>query len=76
MNPLQVGSRANPAAFANKSRKKLGTLTDSAHVRTVHVATADYPDRGPSSLRAGPSAGTFGAQQKCTFTKVSSFAHR
>ena len=27
--------------FANKSRKKLGTLTDSVHVRTARTATAN-----------------------------------
>ena len=32
---LQVVSRANPMVLANKSRAKLGTLTDSAHARTV-----------------------------------------
>jgi hypothetical protein len=42
--------------LGNKSREKLGTLTDSAHARTVRATTADCPDRGPSGLRAGPSA--------------------
>jgi hypothetical protein len=32
LDTLQVGSRVNPADFANKSRKEFGTLTDSAHV--------------------------------------------
>jgi hypothetical protein len=51
LDPLQVGSRANPAGFANKSRKKSGTLTDSVHARTVRAATADNPDRAPSGPR-------------------------
>jgi hypothetical protein len=42
--------------LGNKSREKLGTLTDSAHARTVRTTTANYPGRGPSGLRAGPSA--------------------
>jgi hypothetical protein len=42
--------------LGNQSREKLGTLTDSAHARTVRATTADSPDRGPSGLRAGPSA--------------------
>jgi hypothetical protein len=45
--------------LGNKSREKLGTLTDSAHARTVRATTADCPDRGPSGLRAGPSARSF-----------------
>jgi hypothetical protein len=56
LDQLQVVSRANLVVLANKSRKKLGTLTDSAHARTVHATTTDRPDRGPSSIRAGPSA--------------------
>jgi hypothetical protein len=43
LNPLQVVSRANPAVLANKSCGKLGTLTDSAHARTVRTTTADRP---------------------------------
>jgi hypothetical protein len=57
--------------LGNKTREKLGTLTDSAHARTVRATTADGPDRGPSGLRAGPSArsfwvrtGTFDAMKK------------
>jgi hypothetical protein len=42
--------------LGNQSREKLGTLTDSAHTRTVRAPTMDSPDRGPSGLRAGPSA--------------------
>jgi hypothetical protein len=49
-------SRVNPAVLGNKSREKLGTLTDSTRVRTVRATTADRPDRGPSGLGAGPSA--------------------
>jgi hypothetical protein len=43
---LQVDSQINPAGLANKSRKKSGTLTDSAQTRTVCAAMADSPDRG------------------------------
>jgi hypothetical protein len=43
LDPLQVVSRANPAVLANESREKLGTLTDSAHARTVRGTTADRP---------------------------------
>jgi hypothetical protein len=32
---LQTDFRVNPAVLGNKSREKLGTLTDSAHARTV-----------------------------------------
>jgi hypothetical protein len=49
LDPLQTVSRVNPAVLGNKSREKLGTLTDSAHVRTVRAITADCPDRGPSA---------------------------
>jgi hypothetical protein len=45
LDPLQVVSRVNPTDLANKSRKKLGTLTDSAHARTVRATTVDRPDR-------------------------------
>jgi hypothetical protein len=41
LDALQVVSRANPAVLANKSREKLGTLTDSAHARTVRATTAN-----------------------------------
>jgi hypothetical protein len=50
MDPLQVGSRVNLVGLANKSRKKSGTLTDSAHARTVRAATADHPASGPNRL--------------------------
>jgi hypothetical protein len=59
LDPLPTDFRVNPAVLGNKSRDKLGTLTDSAHARTVHATTADSSDRGPSSLRAGPSARLF-----------------
>jgi hypothetical protein len=55
LDPFQTVSQVNPAVLGNKSREKLGTLTDSAHARTVHATTADCPDHGPSGLRAGPS---------------------
>jgi hypothetical protein len=55
LDPLQAVSRVNPVVLGNKSREKLGTLTDSAHARTVRATTADCPDRGPFGLRAGPS---------------------
>jgi hypothetical protein len=40
----------------NNRSTKLGTLICSAHARTVRPTGADRPDRGPSGLRAGPSA--------------------
>jgi hypothetical protein len=42
--------------LANNRSTKLGTLICSAHARTVRPTGADRPDRGPSGLRAGPSA--------------------
>jgi hypothetical protein len=42
--------------LANNRSIKLGTLICSAHARTVRPTGADRPDRGPSGLRAGPSA--------------------
>jgi serine/threonine protein kinase len=59
LDPLPTDFRVNPAVLGNKSREKLGTLTDSVHTRTVRATTADSPDRGPSGLRAGPSARSF-----------------
>jgi hypothetical protein len=41
VNPLQVGSKTNPAEFANKSSKNIGTLVDSIPVLTVRAATTD-----------------------------------
>jgi hypothetical protein len=55
-DPLQVVSRSNSAVLGNKSREKLGTLTDFAHARTIRATTTDRPDYGPSGLRAEPSA--------------------
>jgi hypothetical protein len=55
LDPLQVGFRAYPVDFANKSRKKSETLTDFAHTQTVRAATDDSPDLGLSGLRVGPS---------------------
>jgi hypothetical protein len=48
--------RANSVNLANNRSTKLGTLNCSAHARTVRPTGADRPDRGPSDLRAGPSA--------------------
>jgi hypothetical protein len=56
LDPFPTVFRVNPAVLGNKSREKLGTLSDSAHARTVRAAIADSPDRGPSGLGAGPSA--------------------
>jgi hypothetical protein len=64
LDPLRTNFRVNPAVLGNKSREKLGTLTDSAHARTVRAATGDCPDRGLSSLSAGPSARLFLAFNK------------
>jgi hypothetical protein len=47
LDPLQVVPRANPVVLANKSREKLGTLTDSAHARTVRATSADRPASRP-----------------------------
>ena len=43
LDPFPTVSRVNPAVLGNKSREKLGTLTDSAHARTVRATTADRP---------------------------------
>jgi hypothetical protein len=56
LDPFQTVSRVNVVILGNKSREKLGTLTDSTHARTVRATTVDCPDRGPSGLRAEPSA--------------------
>jgi hypothetical protein len=56
LDPFPTVSRVSPAVLGNKSREKLGTLTDSACVRTVRATTADSPDHGPSGLGAEPSA--------------------
>jgi hypothetical protein len=65
LDPLQVVSRANPAVLANKSCKKLGTLIDSVHMRTVCTTTVDHPDHEPSGLRTGPSVRHFSALNIC-----------
>jgi hypothetical protein len=51
LDPLQVDSRVNHVDLANKSHKKLGTLTNSAHKRTVRATTTYH-----LAYRAGPSA--------------------
>jgi hypothetical protein len=56
LDPLHNWFWANSANLANNRSTKLGTLICSAHARTVRPAGADCPDRGPSGLRAGPSA--------------------
>jgi hypothetical protein len=56
MDPLQTNFRAFFMILANNHNTKLGTLICSAHARTVRPPGADCPDRGPSGLRAGPSA--------------------
>jgi hypothetical protein len=56
LDPLQTNFRAYPLILANNRSTKLGTLIYSAHARTVRPTGADCPDRGPSGLRAGPSA--------------------
>ena len=56
LDPFPTVSRVKPAVLGNKSREKLGTLTDSVYTRTVRATTTDSPDRGPSGLRAGLSA--------------------
>ena len=67
LDPLPSELRANPAIFANKRSKKLGTLICSARARTVLPTGADRPDRGPFGLRAGLSAPQFGAQHMYIF---------
>jgi hypothetical protein len=61
LDPLQTNFRAYPMILANNRSTKLGTLICSAHARTVRPTGADRPDRGPSGLRAGPSALNFGS---------------
>jgi hypothetical protein len=65
LDPLQTNFRVNPAVLGNKSRKKLGTLTDSAHAWTIRATTADCPERGPFGHGAGPSALLFLALNIC-----------
>jgi hypothetical protein len=56
MDPLQTNFRAYPMILANNRSTKLGTLICSAQARTVRPTGVDRPDRGPSGLRARPSA--------------------
>jgi hypothetical protein len=56
LDPLQTNFRAFPVILANNRSTKLGTLICSAHARTVRPPGADCLNRGPSGLRAGPSA--------------------
>jgi hypothetical protein len=42
VDPFQSVSRANFAVLGNKPHKKLGTLTDFAHARTIRGTTADH----------------------------------
>jgi hypothetical protein len=65
LDPLQVSSRVNPTGLANNILKKSGTLTDFAHARMVRATTANSPDRGPSGLRAEPSARSFSMLNIC-----------
>jgi hypothetical protein len=46
LDPLQTVSRVNPVVLGNKSREKLGTLTDSTHARTIRATTADRSGSG------------------------------
>jgi hypothetical protein len=59
MDPLQTVSRANSAVLGNKSREKLGTLTDSAHVRTVRATTAHRLALGPDRLHGSFPCSTY-----------------
>jgi hypothetical protein len=43
MDSFQFVSRAKSVVLGNKSRKKLGTLTDSARAWTVRTTSADHP---------------------------------
>jgi hypothetical protein len=56
LDPLQTNFRANFVNLANNRSIKLETLNCSAHARTVRPIGTDCPNRGPSGLRAGPSA--------------------
>jgi hypothetical protein len=48
---FQTDFWVNPAVLGNKSREKLGTLTDFAHARTVRATTVDRPASGPDRPR-------------------------
>jgi hypothetical protein len=67
LDPLRTDFRVNPTILGNKSHEKLGTLTVYAHARTVRAATMDSQDRGPSDLRAGPSASPFLASNDVSY---------
>jgi hypothetical protein len=41
LDPLQTIYQVNSVNLANKTRKKRGTLTSSAHARTVRAISAD-----------------------------------
>jgi hypothetical protein len=47
LDPLQSVSRANSVGLAKKSRKKLGTLTDYVHKRTVRSTHPGAQQNGP-----------------------------
>jgi hypothetical protein len=47
LDSLQVDSQTSSVEFANKSHKKLGTLTDFVPARTFCATTEDRPDTGP-----------------------------
>jgi hypothetical protein len=59
LDPLPTDFRVNPVVLGNQSRDKLGTLTDSAHARTVRATTTDSPDRGPSARHIWCPTGTY-----------------
>jgi hypothetical protein len=44
LDPLHVISQANSVDLANQSRKKVRTLTDPMHARTVRATRVDCPD--------------------------------
>jgi hypothetical protein len=56
LDPLQTNFQAYSAILGNNRNTKLETLICSAPARTVRPTGADRPDRGPSDLRAEPSA--------------------
>jgi hypothetical protein len=46
LDPLRTDFRVNPTVLGNKSHEKLGTLTDSAHTRTVRTTSFWLPAYG------------------------------
>jgi hypothetical protein len=70
LDPLQTNFRAYPMILANNRSTKLRTLICSAHARTVRPTGADRPDRGPSGLRAGPSALNSGSNRRTTLNQA------